>query len=161
MKKTVLALSFAALLSSCAKPILIGSINQISTRNVNSSEKYELLKRYAGSGEKELIKNLSKTVEGSVENVLKSTAGGEYMMNVKLYKMNNKYAVEGDVWGLPNKSDIRGFIVGDRVAFKYMYDVVHGEITALIDGQKCYVKFKDKKGKELEKEIQYDKLAKE
>lgn len=161
MKNTLITVAFAVLLSGCAQPVLVGNVNQISTRNVDSSQKYELLKRYAGSGTKELTKNLSKTLEGSIENVLKSTPGGEYMMNVKVYKLNNQYAAEGDVWGLPNKNDIRGFRVGDKVAFKYYYDVEHGEITALIDGQKCFVKFKDKKGKIYEKEVAYDKLSKE
>lgn len=161
MKKIAKAVLCALMLSSCSKPILIGSVNQISTRNIDTAQGYQLLKRYAGSGDKELVKNLSPTLEGAVENVVKAVPGGEYMMNVKVYKSNNKYTAEGDVWGVPNRNDIRGFRVGDKVVFKYFYDVEHGEITALIDGQKCFVKFKDKKGKIWEKEVAYDKLSKE
>lgn len=145
---------------SSTQPTLIGTVNSISSRNIDTSVKYELLKRYAGSGNKEVKRNAATTIDAAMENVIKSTPGGEYLMNVKIYKVEDKYSIEGDVWGIASKNDIRGFKVNDEVVFKRGSKVIKGTIISLIDSQKCYVRFKDDKGKEMEREMKYDDLSK-
>lgn len=76
----------------------IGDLNMISNRNIDSSQKYELLQRSARS--KCRIKKrdaLEITIDRVVEDY-----NGEYLMNAKIYLKRNgrKIMVEGDVWGI-------------------------------------------------------------
>ncbi len=162
MKKATTLLLLAAM-SSCmsSSPVMIGSVNMISSRNIDTAVKYDLLKRYAGSGQRELERNAATTIDGAMENVIKSTPGGEYLMNVKIYNVLGKYSIEGDVWGLANRTDIRGFKINDEVVFKRGSKVIKGKIIGLIDNQKCYVKFQDDRGKDVEREMKYDDLTKQ
>jgi hypothetical protein len=157
---TYACLLFVAAACSSSQPVLIGSVNSISSRNIDTSANYELLKRYAGSGNKEVTRNAATTIDAAMENVIKSTPGGEYLMNVKIYKVEEKYSIEGDVWGIASKSDIRGFRVNDEVVFKRSGKVTKGFILGLIDSQKCYVRFKDDRGKDIDREMKYDDLSK-
>lgn len=164
MQNHLKTIAYACLLlcfgCSSSQPVLIGSVNSISSRNIDTSVSYDLLKRYAGSGNKEVKRNAATTIDAAMENVIKSTPGGEYLMNVKIYKVEEKYSVEGDVWGLASKNDIRGFKVNDEVVFKRGSKVTKGVVIGLIDSQKCYVRFKDDKGKDIEREMRYDDLSK-
>lgn len=155
-----LSLLAVTLFSCGSSAVLIGTVNVISHRNIDSRQNYVLLKRYAGG--EGLRHNKAATIEAALDNVIKSTPGGEYLMNAKLYRVGTLYSVEGDVWGLTGKNDIRGFKVNDQVVFKELGkygNVVRGVITGFIDGNKCYVKYTDKRGKEHEVEMKYEYLS--
>lgn len=103
MKKTVWLSLSIGLLTSCMDVKQIGDINMISNRNIESSGNYVLIKRYVGGSKKEIKKFRAKTIEQALDNTIKSTDGGEFMKNVKVYQINKKrFAVEGDIWGLKN-----------------------------------------------------------
>jgi len=107
----------ATLLYSCRgqKIVLkkVGECNMISRRNVDpAANKYVRLTTYTGGGEKELKKSTAEDLDMAIDATVKSVSGGEFLMNVRVYQVlhlprNKKkeayttYAVEGDVWGLP------------------------------------------------------------
>ena len=157
-------------LVGCAEPIMIGKLNMLSNRNIDSKGQYISLKSFAGSGKRELAEKACDTFEESVDKVVRAVPGGEYLMNVKLYRVGKKYAVEGDVWSISTRNDIRGFKVNDIVIFsgrkipnRISFDnaLYKGQIIAFIDDQKCYVKYADKKGKDHEITLSIDDLTKQ
>ena len=130
------------LLSSCAVTIKqIGSVNMISSRNVESSTNYVLLRSYMGASQKELRKSKAETIQDAIEQVVKSTPGGEFLKNVKLYTTNKKYfAVEGDIWGIVTNANFRGFSVGDKVKWTKLFKDYTGTIVNLKDDKTCTIK---------------------
>ena len=100
--------------------------------------------------------------------VVKSTAGGEFLKNIKiyeLYKSNQKvkekyFAIEGDVWGLNDKNlhMQQGFKVGDKIMYR---DLIgkrkNGVIQNLKNEESCIVKIE---GKESVVELSYDFISK-
>jgi len=100
----------------------IGSVNMISTRNVDPKLNYASLATYAGGGNA-LKSSKALTLQDAVNNTVKTVPGGEFLMNAKVYVVTHgseeeKFlAVEGDVWGQSDQG-YRGFKVGDRVTFK-------------------------------------------
>jgi hypothetical protein len=86
----------------------IGKLNMISTRNVDSTTEYILLKDYVGATNKDLKKTTAKTIEDAIDEAVKSVKGGEFLKNVSLFEVKRGfwffkrtyYAIEGDVWGL-------------------------------------------------------------
>lgn len=159
MNKNLLLTLIAALtimLSSCGVKLYVsplGTFNSISTRNIDGSLKYEALKTYAGVSSTEIDDVISKTPKGivkkrnkifreimkfkgntlneAVDNVVKSQVGGEYLMNVRFYKVvesNPKKPLEpkitfissGDIWGQKvSTQNIKGFSINDEVIFVY------------------------------------------
>lgn len=122
MKTTFSILSAVILLNSCTTThtiVQVGSVNMISSRNIENVD-YVQLKTYTNSTEKEKIESASPTIEESVNKAVKSATGGEFLKNVKIYKIDNeKYSVEGDVWGFKNAiPEYRGFRIGDNVIFE-------------------------------------------
>lgn len=161
MKKAFLIIS--VVLCSCTSIKQIGSVNMISTRNIESAASYKLIKSYAGSGKSELKKNKAKTVEQAVDAVVRSTPGGEFLKNVKVYVIDSKYySVEGDVWGVASEITFKGFRAGDRVTWK-THSLANGDkfytgiIISLKDDKKCLVK--EDVGGET-REIKYEDLSK-
>lgn len=116
---------------------LVGTLNMVSTRNVNTDFKYEVLKTYAGGSKSEIkeAKKLKVTnIEDAVNAAIKKVPGGEFMMNVKIWLVNNDYYyVEGDVWGR-SSTGYRGFNVGDKVTYQSSFGTKY--ITATIKGFK-------------------------
>ena len=156
--------SLVALLSSCGSTYTVapcGELSVVSTRNIDKSVKYTQLKAYAGiSGTeieaamaasknglikaknpitKEINAYKAKLLNQTVDNVVKSVAGGEYLYNAKFYTVTETTAQKtkskdgtsqpvvltyfiacGDVWGVddPN-ANIKGFKRGDNVMFSY------------------------------------------
>lgn len=157
-----------AVMISCNSLKQIGDVNMISTRNIDASMKYKLISSYAGGSDKELSKRSLKksratNIESAVSETVKKIPGGEYLMNVKIYLINNKYiAVEGDVWGNPEEQAIRGFKIGTKVTWKNV-SLINGKtyptgvIMALKDNKKCLVKV-DETGKTVE--LTYDDITK-
>ena len=130
------------LLSSCAVTIKqIGSVNMISSRNVESSTNYVLLRSYMGASQKELRKSKAETIQDAIEQVVKSTPGGEFLKNVKLYTTSKKYfAVEGDIWGIVTNANFRGFTTGDKVKWTKLFKDYTGTIVNLKDDKTCTIK---------------------
>ena len=160
MKKIVIALFVALLLTltSCTSIKLVGKVNMISNRNVESKADYVLIKNYMGASKKELKKSRAASIEDAIDQTVKNTAGGEFLKNVKIYLVNSSYfAVEGDVWGLSNNQNYRGWKVGDKVQWKSLGKVLTGIITDLKDATNASIK-QDADGKI--KDVPYDKLSK-
>lgn len=166
-KKIQLSLILLSILiTSCSSVREIGKVNMISTRNIDASVKYEILTTYSGGSKRELKKSSAKSVDDAIDKTVKRVAGGEYLMNVKIYKVHkHHYAVEGDVWGIPSHQSYRGFKVGDKVTWKNTSLLSHfkgnkyltGIISAHRDDRYCLVKVD---GKDKTIELSYDEISK-
>ena len=132
-----------------------GELTMVSTRNFESKENYSEIKTYAGvdrsqidnaianskggkikrksKAYKEINTFKAKNLQESVDAVVKSVSGGEYLTNVKLYSVYSFdsrsmiptvfYMASGDVWGTKtNEENIKGFKVNDKVVFTYTKD---------------------------------------
>jgi len=143
-------LTVTTILTSCSSVTLkqIGSINMISTRNVSLNSNYALVSSFTNSSDKELKKSEAKYIEEAINELVKKTPGGEFLMNVKLYsvktKKNTYYAVSGDVWGNAGNISFKGFKVGDKVIYKKMFASKYAIISALKDDKTCYIKYEEK-----------------
>jgi hypothetical protein len=128
-------------LTSCATIKQVGSVDMISTRSLESSTNYVLLKSYMGTSPKEIRKSRSIKLEDAINNVVKATPGGEYLKNVKIYRTSNKYlAVEGDVWGTTTNVNFQGYTVGDKVTWTKLFKNYSGIIVNLKDDKTCTIK---------------------
>jgi hypothetical protein len=150
------------------KILLIGRLSVVSNRNFESNYNYVLLKSYAGTSNNDLIRNKARTIEEAIDIVVKSTAGGEFLKNIKIYELyksnqnvkENYYAVEGDVWGLEDKNlhMQQGFKVGDKVMYRDLIGKKKiGVIQNLKNEETCIVKID---GKESVVELSYDFISK-
>jgi hypothetical protein len=158
MKKIIYLSFISLLLYSCKSASLnvapMGLLNSVSTRNVDGSKKYIPLMTYAGvsSSEienaiqkskkgrikkrnpiyKEIIKFKGNNINEAVDNVVKTQVGGEYLMNVRFYlvqqrvkegkmvTVKNTFVAAGDIWGLKDSTqNIKGFKLKDPVVFTY------------------------------------------
>jgi hypothetical protein len=98
---------------------LIGRLNLASNRNHEKSKDYILLRNYVKKNEKELRKTRATSIEDAIDDLVKTIAGGEFLKNVKIYSVNNKYyTIEGDVWGFQQKRQYNGFSIGSKVQYK-------------------------------------------
>lgn len=160
MKKYIVILLSILTLQSCSSVKQIGDINMVSSRNVDNNSQYVLLKSYMG-GEKKEIKESKQlgitSLEQAINKVVKATAGGEFLRNVKIYLVDGQYiAVEGDVWGTAGvKENFRGFSQGDQVVYKNGKQ--KGTIVALKNDKTClFQEF----GETKVSEITYDNITK-
>jgi hypothetical protein len=144
MKKFTFIL-FVAFLSSCITVKQIGKVNMISNRNVDPNLKYTIITTYSGGSDSELKKSKATTIEDAVDKTVKKVPGGEFVMNVKIYRVSHGnsgpqfFAVEGDVWGNATHQGFRGFKVGDRVTWKQKGKFYNGTIIALKDDKSCLI----------------------
>jgi hypothetical protein len=129
----------------------IGRINMISTRNIDPNQTYTVLATYSGGSNRELRKSKATSIEHAIDLVVKRVPGGEFLMNAKIYivrrsrnPQRQRYAVEGDVWGVETEVSYRGFKVGDRVMWKAgIGKYKSGVITSLKDDRTCLVETED------------------
>jgi len=132
------------LLASCVTTKEIGKVNMISNRNVESSTNYVLIKSYMGASQKELRKTEATSVEAAIDQVVKSTPGGEYLKNAKIYLVlkghQQHLAVEGDVWGISTNANFRGFMIGDKVKWTKLFKDYTGTIVDLKNDKSCTIK---------------------
>jgi len=150
-------LSAVVVLSSCGSTYFIspvGELSMVATRNIDKSANYVQIKAYAGvSGTeitaamaaakngvikrknpivKEINAYKAKLINQTVDNVVKSVAGGEYLYNAKFYLVGEvpggmgkkvityNYVASGDVWGVKDaNANIKGFKVNDKVVFTF------------------------------------------
>lgn len=152
------------LFTGCGSMRMVGNLNMLSTRNVDSGASYQLLKTGTDDSRGAVKKSKAKNIDQAVNNVVMDIPGGEFLKNVKIYYDGNSWAVIGDVWGLPDNANIEGFRVGDVVYIKnnLLNSAVSGtkftraEITGFKDKTTCLVKFP---GGEI-KEANYKDLSK-
>jgi hypothetical protein len=166
MKKVFLSLSALILLVSCTSVKPIGDLTMISTRNIDRSMDYVLVKNYQGLSKKQKRKSKSKDIEEAVNTTVKSTPGGEYLTNVKLYIVNNPlrfkkefrqtYVVEGDVWGFNGELSMKGFKVGDKVFWTSLTGQKQGVIVELKNDKEAAIQIE---GQEIIELVNYDKLT--
>lgn len=150
----------AMLLTSvgCVTVKQIGKVNMISNRNVEPTVDYGLITTYAGGSQRELRRSRAESVEQAVDDTVKKVPGGEFLVNARLFIINDKYfAAEGDVWGRKGNLSFRGFSVGDVVNIKTPFGIKTGVVTALRDDKTCFVKTDDG---EVITEFKYDVLVK-
>lgn len=157
MKQIILGLIFLTAISSCTSVKQIGKVNMISNRNVDPKLDYSVISTYSGGSKRELKKSRALTIEDAIDQTVRKIPGGEFLMNSKIYIVNDKYiAVEGDVWGVKTNIAYRGFKVGDKVVWKVMGDVKTGTIKSLKDDKTCFVETES--GNIVEKK--YDDISK-
>jgi hypothetical protein len=166
MVKFLFSLVGLSFLVSCMQMKPIGDLTMISTRNIDRSMDYVLVKNYQGLSKKEKKKSKSKDIEEAVNSTVKSTPGGEYLTNVKLYIIMNPlrkkefrqtYAVEGDVWGFKGDQSMKGFKIGDKVFWSTVTGQKQGVILELKNGTQAAIQIEGQDKIEL---INYDKLTK-
>lgn len=157
--KTKLFLLICIFLSSCASVVEIGDVTEISTRNMDSKTEYTVLKTYAGYDASELRKLKGKNIQEAINNTVQSVPGGEFLRNVKIYKVGNDfYSVQGDVWGIAGQvASYYGFKSGDKVTWKHYNKWYTGIIISLKDNKTCLVKV-DNDGDTAE--LKYEELSK-
>ena len=155
-------------MNSCITYKEIGRVNMVSTRNVTpGSTKYKLLASYAGEDKDDMKKCADKTLEEAINRTIRKYPGGEFMTNVKFYRVHipfhpkQKYAVGGDIYGVAGEKgkverSHRGFAVGDTVTWKRLFGYSQGVIKTLQDDEKCIIQ--KKSGRLVRKK--YSKLSK-
>lgn len=158
---TIIALILLVSNASAQKPELVGSFNLVSTRNIETGKDYVLLSSYAGGTDAEMKKSKALTADDAINNVVKSVAGGVYMMNVKIYLVGygKYYAAQGDVYGIAGQvSDQHGWKVGDHVQYSTPVTLMKskGVIIDLNNNNECTVK-DDASGKVYV--VKFDKLV--
>ena len=129
---------------------LIGEINMISTRNIEQKNEYQLLKRYAGASKQEMLNSRCKNIQDAINQTVKDVPGGEYLMNAKIYLVNNMYyIVEGDVYGIPVTGNIVSeyYKIGDEVSWKAGYNYFKSGKIVAIGNNHTYYLIEDEKGK--------------
>lgn len=110
-------------LASCSSWVRTGSLTSISTRNIDDSKTYVLLKRDVEA----IAKSESNALNQALDN-LTAQHRGEFIRNAKVYVKDNgkQIKVIGDVWGIQTANtnittvaDVEvKLAIGDRVAFR-------------------------------------------
>lgn len=156
--KVLLLVATTLSLCSCSTSTrLIGEVNMISNRNINTSFDYQQLSAYSGGSKRQLKKTKCLNIHDAVNQTVKSVPGGEFLMNAKIYYVNNKYyAVEGDVWGRAiNSNGYQGYKIGDFVMWKSGFNIIKkGKIIAIKDSENCIIEDENSK----KHTVEYSKL---
>jgi len=133
-----------ALVTGCSSIKMVGDVNMISSRNVDSKTDYVLIKTGSDDSKSNFRKNKGATVDQAINNVVINVPGGEFLKNAKLYTDGKDWAVVGDVWGVKESANVEGFQIGDRVLIKNSIlnkeKFSTGEITGFKDRKTCIVK---------------------
>lgn len=155
MRQFFTLLIVSVLLGGCSssKFALVGSVNMISSRNVDSKTNYELIKTGSDDSQSSFKKNKGVTVDQAINNVVTNTPGGEFLKNAKIYTDGKNWAVIGDVWGVIESANIEGFRIGDKVLIKNSIlnkdKFSDGLITGFKDRKTCLVKVSSGSIKEI------------
>lgn len=132
-------LAVVFLLSSCETAKLVGDLNMVSTRNVDTATEYKILSQYT--------KGKGSTIEESIYAAVKAIPGGEFMKNVQVFTIGSKFQVEGDVWGTGEYKSVRLFLkpgMKVRASPKYSNSVFGTVIST--DVKYVYIEYLDSKG---------------
>ncbi len=156
--KKILAILFVSLftLVSCkTKYERIGVFTSISTRNLDDSKEYILIRRDV----QEITDVEEDPMTEAIDRIM-TYYNGEFLRNVKVYASTNKkqqkFKIIGDVWGIPYVSDLK---IGDKVVVKKSgllgSKIVKGEVIGLNPNT---VFVKDETGENLE--LLYNQVSK-
>jgi len=160
MKNLLLIIAIALTVGACSSIKMVGDINMISSRNVDSKTDYVLIKTGTDDSKSNFRKNKSATIDQAVNNTVINVPGGEFLKNAKLYTDGKDWAIVGDVWGVKESANVEGFRIGDKVLIKNSIlnkeKFSNGEITGFKDRKTCIVKV----GNGALKEISYTDLRK-
>ncbi len=109
MKKIMYLFLTCLIFSSCrSRYTVIGSLDMLSDRKIESTPDDKMICAGAGGSKKELKKARAVTIKGAVDSILNHVPGGAYLTNVRIYIVENDYlAVSGDVWGKTSSSAIK------------------------------------------------------
>lgn len=145
---------------SCSSVKMIGDVNLISTRNVDSSANYELLKTGVDDSRKAWKQTKSKNLDKAINSAVLAVPGGEFLKNCKIYTDGKYWAVMGDVYGLSENANVNGFKIGDPVfvsnGILSKDKFTPGTIAGFKDEKSCLVRYD---GGEI-KEVNYSDLSK-
>lgn len=138
------------MLTSCTSTSLrvIGTVNEISHRNIDSKTNYVLLQAYAGGSDNDLKDSRALTVEDAIDQTVKSIPGGEFLKNAKIYMVVHGktfyYACVGDVWGQAGiTASYNGMKSGDKVTWKNPKKIRHSTDPEYLTGVIVSVKVQD------------------
>jgi len=144
--KFSILLLFVALMCGCssAKFVMVGSVNMISNRNVDSKTNYELIKTGTDDSQSSFKKNKGANIDQAINNIVVNSPGGEFLKNAKLYTNGKDWAAIGDVWGVKESANVEGYRIGDQVLIKNSIlnkeKFSKGEITGFKDRMTCFVR---------------------
>lgn len=167
MKYTLLTAATALTLASCGSYQRIGDLTVVSNRNTANRGDLVLLERDVEVTAKA---RQDDALEQAIDLATAEVAGGEYLENVKIYVKSNgqKVRVRADVWGVPQESAVQvtsgvtgdnSMSPGDRVTFKHSGIVVEGVIHG-VNAEGAVVKYENRAGRELLREVAFAKLTK-
>ena len=147
MKTLIFLILIAFIFSGCSSVRMVGDVTMLSTRNVDSSVKYELIKTGTDNSRAAFRHSKATNIDQAVNNLVMDVPGGEFLKNVKIYTDGKKWAIIGDVWGLPEQANVEGFKIGDAVYIKnsLLSTTLNGEkftkatITGFKDKNTCLV----------------------
>lgn len=107
--KTVLkSIVISIMLSSCGTYEVIGKVDILSDRHINTGIKYKQLTTNSGGSKKEILRSQAVTIHGAVTKALARVPGGCFMTNVVVYAVNDGYfAVSGNIW-VADKDSAKG-----------------------------------------------------
>ena len=79
-------------------------------------------------------------MQDAMDQTIREIPGGVFLMNATFYLVKGKYfAVEGDVWGIKQNADYKGFKIGDKVMWKTVTGYKRGVLEAIKDSENCVV----------------------
>lgn len=146
-------LILAVVLGGCSSLKMVGDVNMISSRNVDSKTDYVLIKTGTDDSKASFKKNKAATVDQAINNLVQNVPGGEFLKNAKLYTDGKEWSVIGDVWGITESANIEGFRIGDKVLIKNSIlnkdKFSDGLITGFKDRKTCIVKVSSGSLKEI------------
>lgn len=156
MRKLALLFIISVSISGCSsKVIQVGQVNMISNRNISNGSNYELLQKFSNSSTRQLERTRAKTINDAIDNVVKGTPGGEYLMNAKLYRVGEFFAAEGDVWGIAGQTDINGLKPNGIAYLKKRGGAKQVKVISFVD--KDWINIQLENGKIIE--VPRDKLV--
>ena len=98
------AASITAYLYFSVSSTVVGRLNMIATRNIDSSATYTMLQVHSGGENADFRAAKATTMEDSCDVLVRSVPGGEYVRNAKILRVENWrgsfYVAQGDVWGV-------------------------------------------------------------
>lgn len=160
MKNLLFAFVLGLFLASCSSVKLVGDVNLISTRNVDSGKNYQLLKTGADDSREAWRHTKAENIDKAINAAVLSVPGGEYLQNCKIYTDGKKWAVLGDVYGLAENANVNGYRVGDPVYIKNSIlnkeKFTRATVKGFKDQKACLVEFE---GGEI-KAVNYSDLSK-
>ena len=144
---------FAVLISGCSSLKMVGDVNMISSRNIDSKTDYVLIKTGTDDSKANFRSNKADNIDDAINKAVQNVPGGEFLKNAKIYTDGKSWTVIGDVWGVTESANVEGFKIGDAVLIKNSIlnkdKFSRGIVTGFKDRKTCIVKIENGATKEL------------